>query len=77
MTVMKIAISMVAVFHYNGIESLPQNINTMKTTFLFNFYQAFKQQRETHKHVNKENLSVNSFSSVNLQFEKRLSGIKA
>ena len=51
---------MVAIFNYNGIESLPQNINTMKTTFLFNFYQAFKQQ--THVHIlTKEKLKIYIF----------------
>ena len=35
-------------------------INTMKTTFDFNFdlYQVVKKHVETHKHRNKENMSV-------------------
>ena len=39
-------------------------INTMKTTFdfIFDLYQAFKQHAETHKHGNKEKLSIKKAS---------------
>ena len=40
----------------------PYYINKMKTTFYFNFFlPSFKEQGH-HKHVDKEKLSINSFS---------------